>query len=293
MMLKIKRRYLGVACVVLAVIALVLVGLNARHSSSNAALPIPPHQKQWKLVFEDNFDGEHLDTSKWVTCYDWYDKTHDGCSNNGNNEEEWYTPAGVSLGNGVVTLTAKKEPTKGWDGKQEKDYGYKSGMISTGRPDWDGAPKWTATYGYYEARVKMPEGRGIWPAFWLLPADKEWPPEIDIMELLGHEPSSVLLTYFWANGKFPPPKDSSTYTNTDQNFTSDWHVFAVDWQPGKIDWYVDGTVRKTVTSEHVPNEPMEILLNLAVGGKLPGTTDQNTVFPAQMQIDYVRVYQHH
>lgn len=277
--------------VILATLASLVVyfGFYVQQSKVGTHLPKPGKGMKWSLNFQDDFNASQLDSTKWVSCYDCYNKNYDGCSNNGNHEEQWYTSKGVSFKDGNAILTATKSQTKGWDSKQEKNYSYKSGMISSGRPDWNGTPKWTGTYGYYEARVKLPGGKGIWPAFWLLPADKQWPPEIDVMELLGDKTNVILMTYFWPNGKFPPPKDTSNYTGSD--FTQGWHTFAVYWQKNKIDWLIDGVIRKSVTSDNVPDKPMEVLLNLAVGGDLPGNPDEKTVFPAQMQIDYVRVYQ--
>jgi beta-glucanase (GH16 family) len=161
-------------------------------------------------------------------------------------------------------------------------------MLSTGKLSRNGTPKWTGSYGYYEVRAKLPGGTGLWPAFWLLPVSDKWPPEIDIMEMLGNNPNKILLTYFWNNGVYPPPKSTSTYTGT--NFSEGWHTFAINWEPNSITWYIDGIERKHVQSIHVPNTQMQIIANLAVGGTLPGSPTSETAFPATMKIDYIRVY---
>ncbi len=251
-------------------------------------LPAVAAGHYWKPVFADEFNGNSLDSSRWVTCYDWYDAVYKGCTNHGNHELEWYTKGQVSVHDGYAELTAKPQATRGWNGSREQLYPYTSGMISTGRDTPDSQPKWSAQYGYYEARMKVDGGKGVWPAFWLLPIDRSWPPEIDIMELLGHEPTHVRMTYHWPGPGDNPIKDETIFTGGD--FTKGWHVYSVAWAPGQIDWYIDGKRRKHVASEHVPDKPMELIINLAIGGMLPGDPDSTTPFPAKAQVDYVRAY---
>jgi beta-glucanase (GH16 family) len=136
--------------------------------------------------------------------------------------------------------------------------------------------------------MKFDGGQGVWPAFWLLPTDRNWPPEIDIMECLGQRPEEVLLTTHWQDSNGQRQQDSSVIKGTE--FTNSWHTYAVNWQPQRIDWYVDGVLKKTVTGRAVPSKPMEIIINLAIGGKLPGNADSSTKFPRTAQIDYVKVY---
>jgi beta-glucanase (GH16 family) len=250
---------------------------------------LPYGVKDYTLVFSDEFNEKTLDSSKWVTCYDWYDEENKGCSNYGNNELEWYTKEQVSMQDGALVLTAKKSDISGLDGKsQPKQYYYESGMVSTGNAGNEDS-KWLNTYGYYEARILNPTGKGIWPAFWLLPQNGEWPPEIDIMEQLGDKPNDVLLTYFWKNPVHISSKDAGMYIG-DKDFANKWHTYGVDWREGAIDWYVDGKKVRSIKSDNVPSTDMAILLNLAVGGNLPGYPDTKTSFPASMMIDYVRVY---
>jgi len=251
---------------------------------------VPPQKPgySWKLSFGDEFNGSILDKRKWVTCYDWYDAKYNGCSNNGNNEQEWYSPSNVTQHDGSLKLTAVKKSTVGWNKTYEQDYAFQSGMVSTGRASWNEEPKWTGKYGYFEARMKVDGGKGIWPAFWLLPADHSWPPEIDVMELLGDRTHEVLMTYHWPGLHNEHMEDSTSFTGSD--FTKGWHTYAVNWQPGEIDWYIDGVLRKSVKSNKIPDKSMELVLNLAVGGKLPGSPDDTTHFPAEVSVDYVRVY---
>jgi len=119
------------------------------------------------LIFADEFDGSALDDSKWNPCYPWGDQ---GCTNSGNAEEEWYLPGEILVENGLLRLRARENAVSGSDGKS---YPYTSGMVSS-------HDRFSTTYGYFEMRAKMPRGKGLWPAFWLLPDSREWPPEIDI-----------------------------------------------------------------------------------------------------------------
>ena len=253
-----------------------------------SSLPSSPAGYHWKLVFSDEFNDNALNANKWTTCYDWYYPAYHGCSNDGNHELEWYTQNQVTVNNERSTLQAIKNPTVGWNGVYEQTYPYNSGMISTGRANGEDSPKWSTTYGYYVAKMKVTGGKGIWPAFWLLPVDRSWPPEIDIMEFTGEKLDEIKMTYHWKGSDGTPQKDETDYQGPD--FTKDWHTYAVNWQPNHIDWYIDGVLRKSVSGAHVPDKPMELIINLAVGGDLPGNPDESTPFPAYVAIDYVRAY---
>jgi len=265
--------------------------VSGKHSTSPRATV---SSNSRKLLFDDEFSGSALNTAKWNTCYDWYDAQYNGCTNAGNHELEWYAPSQVSIRDGNLLLTAQKQTVIGQNASNARNgttiesYPFASGMVSTGKLSSVGSPKWSGNYGYYEMRAAVPSGAGIWPAFWLLPVNDEWPPEIDVMELLGDNPTQILMTYFWPNGGSSPAKDSTTYSGT--NFSQGWHTYAIDWEPRAITWYIDGVVRKAVQGVHVPATQMQIIANLAVGGTLPGNPDNATIFPQAMKIDYIRVY---
>lgn len=242
-----------------------------------------------KLVFSDEFNGTTLDSTKWATCYDWRRTTETGCTNHGNFEQEWYTPSQVGIEDGYLSLTAIKKPVDVAVQNQVKTFQYQSGMVSTGRGDTAGQLRWTGQYGYYEARIKVQGGQGIWPAFWLLPADREWPPEIDVMEFIGSKSHEILQTVHWPSAD--GPKKSDEIIKSDMDYSSDWHIYAVGWREDAIDWYIDGKLTRSFKGANIPNKPMEIILNLAVGGTLPGNADETTPFPNAMLVDYVRVYQ--
>ncbi len=261
--------------------------------SAIATPPSPPSGKHWVPALAEEFNGSSLDSSSWSTCYHWFNAQYQGCTNAGNNELEWYKSSQVSVGNGHATLTAMNTSTTGVVEDSQgndvvKNFPYRSGMISTGGSQWMDTAKRTMLYGYIEARIRVPEGRGLWPAFWMLSADYGWPPEIDIMEILGHDTSTTHMNLHW-NDAGNHQQAGSSFSNG-MPLSGGWHTFAVDWQPGKLIWYVDGVPRKALSSAGVPNRPMYVLFNLAVGGDWPGSPDTSTVFPAKMDIDYVRTY---
>lgn len=246
--------------------------------------------REWELVWSDEFEGEAgtpINSEYW---------THDiGGQGWGNNEFEYYTDRveNASLdGSGNLAIVAREEALEG----QSCWYGactHTSARIIT-------QDKVEFTYGRVEARIKVPRGQGIWPAFWMLGADFNetgWPGsgEIDIMEVIGKEPRTVYNTihgpgYSGAGGI------GSSHT-VDAELADDFHVFAVDWDPNVIRWYFDGELINTISAndlngrEWVFNHDFFILLNVAVGGNWPGNPDETTEFPQTMLVDYVRVYQ--
>jgi beta-glucanase (GH16 family) len=256
-------------------------------STSTTAPPAPVggDAGEWALVFRDEFDGPPLDTDRWVTCYWWDDN---GCSNEGNSELEWYQPGNVVVGDGVLALEAREEEVRTRRGR----YPYTSGMVTTGRDvdDLEVAPGFSFTYGYVEVRAKVPEGTGLWPALWLLPADHESRPEIDIVEVLGDTPEIARFHIHYEDGD--GDRLSPGYDWVDTDLSEDWHVYAVEWTDDRVAWYLDGVVRWEVTDpEAIPHEDLYLIMNLAVGGEWPGAPDEDTEFPAQFLIDYVRIWQ--
>jgi beta-glucanase (GH16 family) len=268
---------LGTAALVAAAVVPLTTGVSTASAAPGAG---------WDLVFADEFSAPALDTSKWHTCFYWAPTT---CTIETNNELELYTANNVSVGGGNLKLQARKQNAVGWNGKT---FGYTSGMVSTGGSPWSSpakAPGFTFTYGYVEARVKVPAGKGLWPAFWLLPNDHSWPPEIDVMEIIGDRPNETNMHYHFVKADGSHGDVGTAWTGPD--FSAGYHTFGVDWQPGSLVWYVDGVERARYTGSAVTSKASYVLLNLAVGGNWPGSPDASTTFPADYLVDYVRVYQ--
>ena len=266
------------------VICLLLSPFGAVGSSE-----LPKPNSKWVLTWSDEFnapDGTPVDSSKWTQVT--------GGNGWGNNELEYYTTStrNAHQEHGSLMIEAIQEPYTGPDGVKRD---YTSARLRS-------AGKFSQAYGRFEARIKMPQGKGIWPAFWLLGDDigtVGWPKcgEIDIVENLGSEPSI-------AHGTIHGPGYSgdhgigSPYTLPDsKRFSDDFHLFAVEWEPQEIRFYVDDALYATRKPSDLPqgakwvyDHPFFLLLNLAVGGKWPGDPDSSTQFPQKMLVDYVRVY---
>jgi len=239
------------------------------------------------LLFADDFDGASLDESKWNPHYWWRDD-EDGCTIAPNNELQWYQPDDVIVADGTLKLRGQQRTVTTCDGEV---YNFTSGVVTTGKEAWDHPEpdKFAFLYGYAEARLKMPLGQGLWPAFWLLSCDQEWPPEIDVMEFLGHKPTITHMTYHYLDDEGTHRGSGDWWTGPD--FSSDWHTFAIDWRPDAIVWYVDGVERYRFTdATRIPHEPMYLVLNLAIGGDWPGPPNETTPFPSYFEADYVKVW---
>lgn len=246
--------------------------------------PTPVGYKEgWVLVWQDEFDGNEIDLNKW---------SHEVNGRGGGNRElQYYTdfPENSFVEDGNLVIVAKEEKYLGRS--------YTSARMRTlGKGDWQ--------YGRFEARIRLPEGQGIWPAFWMLPTQWRyggWPSsgEIDIMEMIGHLPGQVHGTIHYGS------IGAHQYTGTEydlpvgEKFADNFHVFAVEWEEEEIRWYVDDEHYQTLNNWSTKNHPFpapfdqkfHLILNLAVGGNWPGSPDETTVFPQRMEVDYVRVYQ--
>lgn len=240
----------------------------------------------WRLVFADDFSGSELDSRRWTTCYWWDDQ---GCTNANTGEKQWYLPRNVTVGNGTLRLIARRERVQGTDGRSHP---YTSGMVTTGRSrhDFSDPPRFAFTYGHAVARMRMPAGRGLWPAFWLLPTTHESRPEIDVVEVAGQEPRRLTAHVHYIDGDGEKQDPGHAWIGADSS--AGWHDYGVTWSPDEITWTVDGEVTWRFTSrEYISREPMYLLLNLAVAGEMPGDPDSSTRFPAELEVDFVRVWQ--
>jgi beta-glucanase (GH16 family) len=238
----------------------------------------------WELVFADEFDRDSLDATRWQTCFWWATTT---CSIESNRELELYDPSDVAVSGGVLRLRAQRRDLVGWNGAT---YHYSSGMVMSGARRAMPAPGFIFTYGYAEARVRVPKGRGLWPGFWLLPASHNSRPEIDAMEILGDSTGVQHMNFHYLKADGDKADAGMAWAGPD--FSAGWHSFGVDWEPSSIVWYVDGVERwRFADPSVIPREPMYLLANLAVGGSWPGNPDADTPFPSSYDVDYIRVWQ--
>lgn len=231
----------------------------------------------WQLVWSDEFDGTSLDTTRW---------TVDTGDSFGTGQQDYDTgrPENVSVTGGNLVITARQESYSGAS--------YTSGRIET-------QGKFSQQYGRFEARIQIPSGQGMWPAFWLLGTDYTqvgWPAcgEIDIMENRGSAPATVLGSIHGPGG------DSYTGAGVlpgGGSFADGFHVFSVEWTPGQIQWLVDGQVYETQSADMLPatqpwvfDTPFFVIVNLALGGDFGGPLSGSTPLPQSMRVDYVRVY---
>lgn len=276
-----KKTFLTAAFIALTA----LKSLASADSTKPGTLPLGM-TGQFDLVFSDEFENVALDLGKWTMCY-WWDRN--GCTNLGNNELQWYMRENVRLENGYLVLFAKQENVIGWEGKQ---FNYTSGMVTTGRYYLEDPAqiRFEAIEGIFEMRAKLPLGQGLWPAFWLLPSSLESKPEIDVVEVLGHRPDFFEMNFHYRDGAGETRNVGQSFETVD--LTKGWHTYGIEWRADRIVWYLDGVeIWRYSEIQHIPKEPMYLLLNLAVGGNWPGDPDETTQFPAKMLVDYVRVWQ--
>jgi beta-glucanase (GH16 family) len=258
---------------------------------------------KWKLVWSDEFSKAEIDHSKWnFETGNWIvDKDGNPVAAGwGNNEKQFYTDKNENafVKDGKLVIRAKKEQAS----DQFGTYDYTSAKLTT-------KGTFSKTYGRYEMRAKLPTGKGLWPAFWMLPEEDRYggwaaSGEIDIMESWGSQPDKVAGTIHygetWPNNK---------YTGKDYHFAEGdgidkWHTYAVEWEPGEIRWYVDGQLYQTQNDWYAKeankaskysypapfDQDFYLIMNLAVGGWFDGDVDETTPFPAEMEVDYVRVF---
>jgi beta-glucanase (GH16 family) len=288
---------LGTAC------AISLMGFSADAVIESNSVPGagPPAGYDMALTFAEEFDAP-LSSGKWIFAY--YNPRTElptAVKRNlgGNRELQLYFDR-VYLGLGidpfkvkasVLTIEAKplspadqsavlkaidrEAPSSGVD--PLRNVTYSSGMIST-------RSSFAQRYGYFEVRAKWSSGKGLWPAIWMLPERGGWPPEIDILEAHGDKPRTA---YQSVHSKSQP---AITRTVAVPAPTGEFHRYGLLWRPGTLDYYIDGVKTSSIPAPTDINEPMYLIINLAVGGIWPGNPDASTAFPATMQIDYVRAW---
>jgi len=235
-------------------------------------------------VFSEEFTGYSLDTSKWNSSYRWSpDLVINGerqyYVDRINNPDFGHSP--FEFDGDHLTISAIRTPDhllakSNWQP-------YLSGALTTYN-------KFKMRYGYVEMRAKLPKGRGLWSAFWLLHQNEnDRRPEIDVVEYIGQQPNTVFNTYHYYEGW--NLRSTPSFEANDTDYSQDFHTYGMRWEPGRITWYVDGQVKNTFSDGNVAWEDMYLLVNLAVGGWWPGDPDWSTPFPASYKIDYIRAYQ--
>jgi beta-glucanase (GH16 family) len=254
-----------------------------------SALTQQPAASDWTLVWSDEFNGPNgsaPDKTKWVV--------ETGGDGWGNNELEYYTNRlkNVHQKDGNLVINALREK---YSDRRGVTRNFTSARLKT-------LGKFAQAYGRFEARIKIPRGQGIWPAFWMMGDDIDkagWPTcgEIDIMENIGKEPSLVHGTIHGPGYSGDKGITAPYGLPDDQKFADDFHVFAVEWEPQAIRFYVDNHLYATRTPADLPagtkwvyDHPFFLLLNVAVGGSWPGNPDASSTYPQTMLVDYVRVY---
>lgn len=229
----------------------------------------------YTLVWSDEFDGTLVDPLKWS-----YEVNGNG---GGNNELQYYTDFSENsfIENGSLVIQALK---KNYMNKE-----YTSARLRTlNKGDWK--------YGRFDIRAKLPYGRCLWPAIWMLPSDWEyggWPMsgEIDIVEILGQEPYKLYGTIHYGSSSQGHQQSGGSYQLQTGTFANDYHVFSVEWDTTGMQWFVDGIKYYTTLHGKPFDKRFHMILNVAVGGNWPGSPDNTTSFPQKMYVDYVRVYQ--
>lgn len=248
----------------LAACALVTSGLRADEGEGAV------EREGWVLTFYDDFEGDRLDYEKWTPRDPWEVVR--------NEELQGYWIKAFRVEGGLLRIRCEDEPTF-YDGARRD---FRSGMMTT-------SGKFSQAFGRFEIRCRVPSGRGLWPAFWLLPDPPSWPPEIDVMELLGEQPDTVYFSHHWRDpGESRDESLSLTKEFRGPDFSEMFHLFAIEWDEEEIRWYVDGILRYRA-SEKVPQVAMFLLVNLAVGGWAE-EPDESTPFPSEFFIDWVRVW---
>jgi len=251
--------------------------------TDNAGYTTPLSYPGYTLAWNDEFSSSALDLTAWNQ------ETGNGASGWGNNELEYYTNStkNTFLSNGNLIIEARKEPISGFN--------YSSGRMTTQQ-------KKAFKFGRIDIRAKLPVGKGIWPALWMLGTNISavgWPAcgEIDIMELVGTFPGRSHGTMHWKPVTGTNTSKGAAYNLASGNFSQQFHVFSIVWVENNIKWYIDDQLFLTTTSADVgaANYPFNadhfLIFNVAVGGNWPGPPDDATLFPQRMFVDYVRVFQ--
>lgn len=262
------------------------------YARAGAIHSLAGQSENWPIVFHDDFESLDLRSGSqglWEPHYPWGGRT-----NSGNEEQQYYVDprpgmdvaevqalAPFEISEGHLTITASKVPPQMREATDGQPYA--SGLLTT-------IDRFSFTYGLVEIRARIPSGRGLWPAFWLLPADRTWPPELDVFEVLGHDTRTLYVTVH--SGIDAPADGGSAQAGRHMrtaDLSRDLHVYGAAWTPERIVWFLDGKAVHEVQTPADMHKPMFLVVNLAVGGLWPGSPDHETTFPNSLVVDWIRV----
>jgi hypothetical protein len=265
------------------------------------APPVPaPAGKRWALTFREEFDGADYDHDKLTPCFDWNDGD---CTSSFNHGREHYLPAQVKVSNGTAKLIASPAATPVASSACENEScTYSAGLLSTARPLADPARAYLYkfTYGFVESRFKFPATRGFFTAFWMLPADPtyNYRSEIDILEMLGDDPTTMYMTYHHSNRSQSYPLNKGKHDNGAcpvKDYSKGFVDMGVDWEPDRIAWYINGVKCGQYTdASQIENGPMQLILHMMVDNEWQRQWNVGLADPTlarQLEVDYIRVYQ--
>jgi len=275
----------GTHLLTVIVLGLLLMGCdNASATKENEVEIVPPDG--WTLVWNDEFSGTSISTDKW---------SHEvNASGGGNNELQYYTArrANSRVEEGILIIEALSE--RFTDAEGTRNY-TSARMITRGKGDW--------LYGRMEVKAKLPTGRGLWPAIWMMPTDSEYGSwaasgEIDIMETIGHLPDRIHGTLHYGGAQPSNSSSGTSHSLPTGSAHGSFHTYSIEWEPNEIRWFVDdfqyARQNSWSTAGHPYPAPFDkrffMILNVAVGGNWPGSPDATTAFPQRMEVDYVRVF---
>jgi beta-glucanase (GH16 family) len=259
-----------------------------------------PAGKRWQVTFSEEFNGTTLDKAKLTPCFDW---NGGDCTSTFNDGREHYQPSQVAVSNGTAKLIAAPlSPPYASSACQNGSCTYKAGLLSTARAKASASNYlYSFTYGYVESRFLFPATQGFFTAFWMLPADPSYTyrSEIDILELLGDDPTTMYMTYHYDNRSQSYPVNTGKFKNgacATKDYSKDFVRMGVDWQADHVAWYIDGKKCAEFTSSmgQIENGPMQIILHMMVDNEWQrrwnvGLTDPSLT--RQLEVDYLRVYQ--
>ncbi len=266
-------------------------------SADGPGIP-PPAGRTWTLAFSEEFNGADYDRSKLTPCFDW---NYGGCTASFNNGRELYQPGQVRVSNGTAKLVAEPLVTPVTNGGcQNGTCTYRSGLLSTARPHAEGSGYlFTFKYGYVEGRMKIPNARGFFTAFWMLPANPSYTynTEVDLLENLGGDPATMFMTYHYSQRSQSYTPNTGVGNNGScpvKDYSADFHTIGVDWQADHIAFYIDGARCGQFTdSSQISTQPMQLILNLMVDVEWQRNWGVGLLDPtqsAQLEVDHLRVY---